>query len=204
MLSGILLLVIQYLVYLPLPVKNDLSVRAGRIKTKPSVRYYSVEWDYTTLLCYWVDQCQETEQAYLTNGSGQKNSEVLCDDGGKVYIVAAVVVLTFVLCWLPFHTGRILFAWAGGGGEEKEEADEEEGEREAKYYHQVLSQYFNLITMVLFYLSASINPVLYNIMSQKYRAAMSKIFSRGEDQQCRNLPRSEQSSLEGTEMTYFM
>ncbi|KAG9478344.1 growth hormone secretagogue receptor type 1-like [Eleutherodactylus coqui] len=100
----------------------------------------------------------------------------------------AVVVLSFVLCWLPFHIGRILFAW---GGLEKE-----------RLYH--LSQYFNLISMVLFYLSASINPMLYNIMSQKYRAAMRKILSPREDQQSRNMQRSEQSSLEGTKITSFM
>ncbi|KAG8553272.1 hypothetical protein GDO81_003349 [Engystomops pustulosus] len=100
----------------------------------------------------------------------------------------ALVVLSFVLCWLPYHIGRILFAQAGPKGEQ--------------FYH--LSQYFNLISMVLFYLSASMNPMLYNIMSQKYRLAMSKILSPGEDLQSRNIPRSEQSSLEGTEITSFM
>ncbi|KAM3912114.1 growth hormone secretagogue receptor type 1-like [Leptodactylus fuscus] len=99
----------------------------------------------------------------------------------------AVVVLSFVFCWLPFHIGRILFAW---------------DELEEMLYH--LTQYFNLISMLLFYLSASINPMLYNIMSQKYRAAMSKILSPREDLQSRNIPRSEQSSLEGTEITSFM
>ncbi|NXW62118.1 GHSR protein, partial [Eurystomus gularis] len=68
----------------------------------------------------------------------------------------AVVVLAFVLCWLPFHVGRILFA-----------------QSEIALYD--LTQYFNLIAMLLFYLGASINPILYNVMSHKYRKAMSKI-----------------------------
>ncbi|XP_069610590.1 growth hormone secretagogue receptor type 1-like [Ranitomeya imitator] len=100
----------------------------------------------------------------------------------------AVVVLSFVLCWLPFHIGRILFAWTGL--------------EVVILYH--LTQYLNLLSMVLFYLNASINPMLYNIMSQKYRAAMSKILNPKEELQSRNMPRSEQSSLEGTEMTSFM
>ncbi|KAM9324020.1 growth hormone secretagogue receptor type 1-like [Gastrophryne carolinensis] len=95
----------------------------------------------------------------------------------------AVVVLSFVLCWLPFHIGRLLFA-------------------DNLYYH--LTQYLNLISMVLFYLSASINPMLYNIMSQKYRAAMSKLLKPRQELQFRNSTRSEQSSLKGTEISSLM
>uniref|UniRef100_K7FHL0 G-protein coupled receptors family 1 profile domain-containing protein n=1 Tax=Pelodiscus sinensis TaxID=13735 RepID=K7FHL0_PELSI len=68
----------------------------------------------------------------------------------------AVVVLAFVLCWLPFHIGRILFA-------------------QTIIVLYDFTQYLNLISMLLFYLGASINPILYNVMSQKYRKAMSKI-----------------------------
>ncbi|XP_072287001.1 growth hormone secretagogue receptor type 1-like [Pyxicephalus adspersus] len=99
----------------------------------------------------------------------------------------ALVVLSFVLCWLPFHIGRLLFAWTGLG----------------EFIHYHLTQYFNLVSMVLFYLSASINPMLYNVMSQKYRAAMSKILNPRQDSQLRNTIRSEQASLEGTETTSF-
>ncbi|XP_069063690.1 growth hormone secretagogue receptor type 1-like [Pleurodeles waltl] len=73
----------------------------------------------------------------------------------------AVVVLAFVMCWLPFHIGRILFTWTSIG--------------EKRLYD--ITQYFNLVSMLLFYLSASINPILYNIMSQKYRRAMNSIFN---------------------------
>lgn len=37
------------------------------------------------------------------------------------------------------------------------------------------SQYFNIVALQLFYLSASINPILYNLISKKYRAAASKL-----------------------------
>uniref|UniRef100_A0A8C4RYU2 Growth hormone secretagogue receptor type 1 n=1 Tax=Erpetoichthys calabaricus TaxID=27687 RepID=A0A8C4RYU2_ERPCA len=67
--------------------------------------------------------------------------------------ILAVVVLAFAICWLPFHIGRYLFMHF------------------QTYYEMTLSQYFNMVSMHLFYLSASINPVLYNLMSKKYRAA---------------------------------
>ncbi|NXE83084.1 GHSR protein, partial [Cochlearius cochlearius] len=93
----------------------------------------------------------------------------------------AVVVLAFVLCWLPFHVGRILFA-----------------QSEVILYD--LTQYFNLIAMLLFYLGASINPILYNVMSHKYRKAMSKILYRKRTRRRRSLTRSEKVSFEGAEL----
>ncbi|XP_064185065.1 growth hormone secretagogue receptor type 1-like [Anguilla rostrata] len=68
----------------------------------------------------------------------------------------AVIVLAFVMCWLPFHVGRTLFSVSHGSSPE--------------IYH--ISQYFNLVSFVLFYLSAAINPILYNTMSARYRSAV--------------------------------
>ncbi|CAJ1065143.1 motilin receptor [Xyrichtys novacula] len=69
-----------------------------------------------------------------------------------------VVVLAFIICWLPYHIGRNLFA----------QVDD--------YNTAMLSQNFNMASMVLCYLSASINPVVYNLMSRKYRAAAKRLF----------------------------
>ncbi|XP_074690948.1 growth hormone secretagogue receptor type 1-like [Strix aluco] len=96
----------------------------------------------------------------------------------------ATVVLAFVLCWLPFHVGRVLFA-----------------QGELLLYD--LTQYFNLVAMLLFYLGASINPVLYNVMSPKYRRAMSAILHHNRTRRCRSLTRSEKVSSEGTELGSF-
>ncbi|XP_042248251.1 growth hormone secretagogue receptor type 1-like [Thunnus maccoyii] len=68
-----------------------------------------------------------------------------------------VIVLAFVLCWLPFHVGRTIFSLSLGTG------------TDILYY---LSQYFNLVSSVLFYLSAAVNPLLYNLMSARYRHAV--------------------------------
>ncbi|EGW00007.1 growth hormone secretagogue receptor type 1 [Cricetulus griseus] len=72
----------------------------------------------------------------------------------------AVVVFAFILCWLPFHVGRYLFSKSF-----------EPGSLEIAQ----ISQYCNLVSFVLFYLSAAINPILYNIMSKKYRVAVFKL-----------------------------
>ncbi|KAJ3601737.1 hypothetical protein NHX12_032704 [Muraenolepis orangiensis] len=40
------------------------------------------------------------------------------------------------------------------------------------YMLYYLTQYFNLVSFVLFYLSAAVNPLLYNIMSSRYRQAV--------------------------------
>ncbi|XP_036993393.1 growth hormone secretagogue receptor type 1 [Artibeus jamaicensis] len=72
----------------------------------------------------------------------------------------AVVVFAFILCWLPFHVGRYLFSKSF-----------EPGSLEIAQ----ISQYCNLVSFVLFYLSAAINPILYNIMSKKYRVAAFKL-----------------------------
>ena len=71
---------------------------------------------------------------------------------------SVVVVLAFIICWLPYHIGRNLFA----------QVDD--------YDTAMLSQNFNMASMVLCYLSASINPVVYNLMSRKYRAAAKRLF----------------------------
>ncbi|XP_002666717.1 growth hormone secretagogue receptor type 1 [Danio rerio] len=73
----------------------------------------------------------------------------------------AVVVLAFVLCWLPFHVGRYLVS--------------KSSEANSPVISQI-SEYCNLVSFVLFYLSAAINPILYNIMSKKFRSAACKLF----------------------------
>nr|XP_004054559.3 motilin receptor [Gorilla gorilla gorilla] len=71
--------------------------------------------------------------------------------------VLLVVVLAFIICWLPFHVGRIIYI--------------NTEDSRMMYF----SQYFNIVALQLFYLSASINPILYNLISKKYRAAAFKL-----------------------------
>ncbi|XP_012675536.1 neurotensin receptor type 1-like [Clupea harengus] len=67
--------------------------------------------------------------------------------------VLRVVVIAFVVCWLPYHIRRLLFCYII-----------EWTERLYDFYH-----YFYMVTNVLFYVSSAINPVLYNLVSADYR-----------------------------------
>uniref|UniRef100_A0ACB8GEE0 Uncharacterized protein n=2 Tax=Sphaerodactylus townsendi TaxID=933632 RepID=A0ACB8GEE0_9SAUR len=67
------------------------------------------------------------------------------------------LVLAFVICWLPFHIGRIIYI----------------NSQDTRMMN--ISQYFNIFALQLFYLSATINPILYNLISKKYRAAAYKL-----------------------------
>lgn len=183
-----------------------------------------------------------------------------------------VIVLVFVLCWLPFYVGRTIFALtlvsdrhpgnasraladlgldgyvsvdayvqlehppefgnavihaqresdqptrdvfaegqsisAGTGGdaglatpgpETNSDADEQSDEvsvtpenvyatesdtpfhstdTDSQYFLYYLSQYLNLVSSVLFYLSAAINPLLYNLMSERYRHAVHSLMRK--------------------------
>ncbi|XP_062872063.1 growth hormone secretagogue receptor type 1-like [Trichomycterus rosablanca] len=64
-----------------------------------------------------------------------------------------VIVCVFVVCWLPFHVARTLFCLS----------------LDSNVHLYFLSQYLNLVSFVLFYLSAAVNPLLYNLMSSRYR-----------------------------------
>lgn len=81
---------------------------------------------------------------------------------------AVVVVLAFVVCWLPFHVGRIIYI--------------NTKDSQMMYF----SQYFNIVALQLFYLSAAINPILYNVISKKYRAAAWKLLRARPAGFCRN------------------
>ncbi|KAM4624979.1 growth hormone secretagogue receptor a [Polymixia lowei] len=78
-----------------------------------------------------------------------------------------VVVLAFVLCWLPFHVGRYL---------QFRSLDA------PSPLLSLLSEYCSLVSVVLFYLSAAINPILYNTMSWKYRGAAARLFGLTDSQ----------------------
>ncbi|XP_055079275.1 neurotensin receptor type 1 [Periophthalmus magnuspinnatus] len=64
-------------------------------------------------------------------------------------LVLRVVVIAFVVCWLPYHVRRLMFCYA---------------EDLFDFYH-----YFYMLTNTLFYVSSAINPILYNLVSATYR-----------------------------------
>uniref|UniRef100_UPI0037E81DB5 neurotensin receptor type 1 n=1 Tax=Semicossyphus pulcher TaxID=241346 RepID=UPI0037E81DB5 len=68
-------------------------------------------------------------------------------------LVLRAVVIAFVVCWLPYHTRRLMFCYITDWSHDLYD-----------FYH-----YFYMLTNVLFYVSSAINPILYNLVSANYR-----------------------------------
>ncbi|XP_061907891.1 neurotensin receptor type 1-like [Entelurus aequoreus] len=68
-------------------------------------------------------------------------------------LVLRVVVIAFVVCWLPYHARRLMFCYVTDWSDNLYD-----------FYH-----YFYMLTNVLFYVSSAINPVLYNLVSAPFR-----------------------------------
>lgn len=68
-------------------------------------------------------------------------------------LVLRVVVIAFVVCWLPYHARRLMFCYVSDWTDNLYD-----------FYH-----YFYMLTNVLFYVSSAINPILYNLVSATYR-----------------------------------
>ncbi|XP_045743712.1 neuromedin-U receptor 2 [Mirounga angustirostris] len=72
-----------------------------------------------------------------------------------------VLVLVFALCWAPFHIDRLFFSFV-------------------EEWTESLAAAFNLIHVVsgvFFYLSSAVNPIIYNLLSHRFRAAFWNVIS---------------------------
>ncbi|KAM8763578.1 neuromedin-U receptor 2 [Rhynchonycteris naso] len=72
-----------------------------------------------------------------------------------------VLVLVFAICWAPFHIDRLFFSFV-------------------EEWTESLASVFNLIHVVsgvFFYLSSAVNPVIYNVLSRRFRAAFQNMVS---------------------------
>jgi len=70
------------------------------------------------------------------------------------------VVVAFFICWAPFHAQRLLAVYGEGS------RDEHPSDAMVTVYHTL-----TYTSGVLYYLSTTVNPVLYHIMSHKFREA---------------------------------
>ncbi|KAM5245675.1 neurotensin receptor type 1 [Ctenodactylus gundi] len=69
--------------------------------------------------------------------------------------VLRAVVVAFVVCWLPYHVRRLMFCYI---------SEEQWTPFLYDFYH-----YFYMLTNALFYVSSTINPILYNLVSANFR-----------------------------------
>jgi neuromedin U receptor 1 len=75
------------------------------------------------------------------------------------FFLTVAVVAAFFICWAPFHAQRIMAVY---GGLFKQSVN--------CWFHRIYS-ILTYISGILFFLSTCINPLLYSLMSNKFRRA---------------------------------
>lgn len=80
---------------------------------------------------------------------------ILYKTNDRCFVFPVAVVVAFFVCWAPFHAQRLMVLYV------------------QKWTKQLLDIQMILfyISGVLYYISSTINPILYNIMSLKFRKA---------------------------------
>ncbi|XP_045483660.1 pyrokinin-1 receptor-like isoform X3 [Harmonia axyridis] len=106
-----------------------------------------------------------SEKAVVKNHNdddGRKNFAKNAQAAKHVVKMLVAVVVTFFICWAPFHAQRLLAIYG-----------ERSSSRTIKAY-----QTLTYVSGVLYYLSTTVNPLLYNIMSHKFREAFKNTFKQ--------------------------
>lgn len=82
----------------------------------------------------------------------------MCNIFFIIYLFSVAVVVAFFLCWAPFHAQRIMAVYGKVSGTKS-------------VIFRDIYMVLMYISGVLYFLSTCINPLLYNIMSHKFRDA---------------------------------
>ncbi|XP_038574371.1 neuromedin-U receptor 1-like [Micropterus salmoides] len=101
----------------------------------------------------------------------------------QVTKMLCVLVVVFGLCWAPFHVDRLMWSYM---------------DTSSKQHHKVF-EYVHIISGVCFYLSSAINPILYNLMSTRFREMFSHVTCYSNSWQTRSsLQMTQRSTLSET------
>uniref|UniRef100_A0A8C2J530 Neuromedin U receptor 1a n=1 Tax=Cyprinus carpio TaxID=7962 RepID=A0A8C2J530_CYPCA len=73
-----------------------------------------------------------------------------------------VLVVMFGICWAPFHTDRLMWSFL-----------DQKNSEHMKIFQ--VYEYVHVISGVFFYLSSAINPILYNLMSTRFREMFKEV-----------------------------
>ncbi|KAG4070209.1 hypothetical protein HA402_003899, partial [Bradysia odoriphaga] len=86
---------------------------------------------------------------------GSQHGESKQSQARKAIIrMLAAVVITFFVSWAPFHAQRLMFLYAKDWPE-----------------YETLNTWLFSVAGLFYYFSCTINPILYNVMSHRYRVA---------------------------------
>ncbi|XP_056107360.1 neuromedin-U receptor 2 [Rhinichthys klamathensis goyatoka] len=141
---------------------------------------YNLVIQVTTVLFYVVPMMMISVLYLLiglTLGRGQKQRKDKLgnhsNDSWKIHLDSSrkrqvikmhfVVVLVFAICWAPFHIDRLLWSFITSWTD---------------HMHNIF-EYVHIISGVLFYLSSAVNPIIYNLLSSRFRERFQAlVFSR--------------------------
>ncbi|XP_031839764.1 neuropeptides capa receptor [Nomia melanderi] len=100
----------------------------------------------------------------------------------SVIRMLSAVVIMFFICWAPFHAQRLLYVYG----------------QDSDYYPD-LNELLYILSGCLYYFSTTVNPILYNLMSMKYRYAFKQTICCGSKKSsARSWPAKESQMCEGS------
>ncbi|KAL2090477.1 hypothetical protein ACEWY4_012740 [Coilia grayii] len=125
-----------------------------------TISFYFVPMTVISVLYMVIGIRLGQEQRALGGDSGKSSgsdvSWTIHVEGGKrrqVTKMLSVVVVVFAICWAPFHIDRLLWSFTTHWTE---------------HMHGVY-EYVHILSGVLFYLSSAVNPIIYNLLSSRFR-----------------------------------
>ncbi|CAK1542565.1 unnamed protein product [Leptosia nina] len=108
---------------------------------------------YVTMGCHIRSTRISKKTKSLLNG--QIHGETRQAKSRKAIIrMLVAVVIAFFVCWSPFHVQRLFYIYGYNLAQ----------------FHVINEHLFN-VAGALYYVSATVNPILYNVMSARYRLA---------------------------------
>ncbi|XP_013171387.1 PREDICTED: neuropeptides capa receptor-like [Papilio xuthus] len=134
------------------------------------------------ILCLYVTIALHIRSTKVTKKSkigllnGHVHGETKQAKSRKAIIrMLVAVVVAFFVCWTPFHFQRLFYIYG----------------YDLPQFHVINEHLFN-VAGALYYVSATVNPILYNVMSARYRTAFHETLL------CRKRKRLDSRTLDNT------
>ncbi|KAJ8391185.1 hypothetical protein AAFF_G00096140 [Aldrovandia affinis] len=118
------------------------------------------------VICCRLDRERRWPQGTLGESCGSDNSwEIHMESGRRRQVtkMLSVVVVVFAICWAPFHVDRLLWSFVT---------------QWTDFMHRVF-QYVHILSGILFYLSSAVNPIIYNLLSSRFRERFRELICAG-------------------------
>ncbi|XP_060940022.1 neuromedin-U receptor 1-like [Limanda limanda] len=98
-----------------------------------------------------------TTRSFGEESVSRSSKQKLSKRNVQVTKMLCALVVVFGLCWAPFHVDRLMWSHIDTSSEQ----------------HLKLFEQIHVVSGVCFYLSSAINPILYNLMSTRFREMFS-------------------------------